>query len=82
MEKYLSNDDDFDPIHKEVAWCKGYQHWEEVVSQSAIGHNKDANTATLQMVMRNKYGWDREKDESKETTEPLIKSLAKKWRGK
>ncbi len=81
MEKYIAEDPEvFNPIHKEVAWSKGYQHWEEVTTQSAKGLNKDANTASLQMVMRNKYDWDKENSGQKETTEPYVKTLAQKWR--
>jgi len=82
MEKYIAEDEDLDPIHKEVAWCKGYQKWENVVSDSAEGKNKNANTASLQMLMRNKYDWDKENSSEKETQQPLIQKMAKKWREK
>jgi len=83
MEKYIANEpQEFNPIHKEIAWSKGYQHWEKVVSNSAEGKNKEANTASLQMVMRNKYDWDRENSTQKETSEPLVKTIAKMWRNK
>jgi hypothetical protein len=60
MEKYIKDEMEFDPAKKRIAECKGYQEWEKVVEGSARGTNKDANTATLQMVMRNKYGWDKQ----------------------
>lgn len=65
--------EEFDPIKKEIAHIKGYQRWEKVVEESAEGRNKDANTATLQMLMRNKYGWDKKdsNDENKETPEQI-----------
>lgn len=60
MEKYISNNPiDFSPIKKEIAEIKGFAYWEEVVEKSAEGKN-NANTASLQMLMRNKYGWDKE----------------------
>ena len=60
LEKYIEKyPDDFPPIQKEIAKKKGYQLWENVVHDSAKGINKDANTASLQMVMRNKYKWDK-----------------------
>ena len=81
MEKYIASEPcNFDPQKKAVAFCKGMQYWENVVNASAEGINKDANTATLQMLMRNKYGWDKDEYGSKESTQPLIKALAKKWR--
>ena len=59
IERYLEDELEFDPIKKEIAEADGYSLWEDVVADSAIGRNKDANTASLQMLMRNKYGWDR-----------------------
>ena len=50
----------FDPIQIESAKSKGYNLWEQVVEDSAEGKNKDANTASLQMLMRNKFSWDKE----------------------
>ncbi len=60
MEKYLLNEVEFDPTHKQIALAKGYGFWESVVEDSAIGKNDKANTASLQMLMRNKFGWDRD----------------------
>jgi len=59
MDKYLQNEVEFDPLHKKIAEVKGFARWEKVVEDSATGKNKDANTASLQMLMRNKYGWDK-----------------------
>lgn len=60
LERYLEDEVEFDPIHKRIAEAKGYGHWEGIVEESAIGKNKVANTASLQMLMRNKFGWDKE----------------------
>jgi hypothetical protein len=54
-------------IHKEFADAQGYARWEQIVEDSASGVNKEANTASLQMVMRNKFDWD-----AKENTEKKI----------
>lgn len=59
MEKYLKDSVIFDPSKKKIAMSKGFARWEEVVEQSADGKNQRANTATLQMLMRNKFGWDK-----------------------
>lgn len=60
IESYMEKDPvEFPPIHREFAQAKGYAHWEDIVGKSAQGKNKEANTASLQMVMRNKYGWDK-----------------------
>jgi hypothetical protein len=60
MEKYIKDTIEFDPLLKKNAESEGYSTWENVVMESARGDNKNANTATLQMLMRNKYGWDRQ----------------------
>ncbi len=64
--------------HKILARAEGYSVWEKVCEESAKGLNKEANTASLQMIMRNKFGWD--KPEEKETISPEavneIKNLA------
>ncbi len=59
MEKYMKDEVEFDPLKKKIAMCKGFGIWEEVVELSANGRNTKANTASLQMLMRNKFGWDR-----------------------
>lgn len=65
MEKYIKEDVVFEPIKKKIAEAKGFSMWETVLEESAKGKNQKANTATLQMLMRNKYGWD--KPEKRET---------------
>ncbi len=48
-----------DAKHMEVAISKGYALWEQNVENSATGSDKGkSNTASLQMIMRNKYKWD------------------------
>ena len=59
MEHYMKNEHDFPPEHLEVAKSEGFAVWEDIVSNSASGKNTKANTASLQMVMRNKYNWDK-----------------------
>lgn len=61
MLSYIKNNPaEFDSIKKEIAETKGYYLWESIAEESAEGKNKRANTASLQMIMRNKYGWDKE----------------------
>lgn len=63
LYKYIKDTKEFDPVKKELASSKGLNHWESVIEDAAIGKNDKANVAALQMLMRNKFGWD--KDESK-----------------
>ena len=70
MLSYIENKSEFDPLTKTISEAKGYQHWESIVEASATGCNKEANTASLQMLMRNKFGWDK-KEDSEEKVSPL-----------
>jgi|GEM_PF-1574705 len=64
MEKYIKeNPADFSPIKVKVALNKGYKKWEKVVNNSADGTDQKPNTASLNMLMRNKYGWDKKAEE-------------------
>lgn len=67
MEKYIKDDKEFDPLQKEIAESQGYAHWESVVEDSATGKNQKANTASLQMLMRNKFGWDKHENKTEES---------------
>lgn len=69
MEKYIKEDVVFEPIKKKIAEAKGFAMWETVLEESAKGKNTKANTATLQMLMRNKYGWDKSEKKDTEATE-------------
>lgn len=65
IESYLKEFPlEFPSIKKEIAFAQGYAHWEGVVDGSADGSNKDACTPSLNMLMRNKYDWDKETKES------------------
>lgn len=64
MLSYIKeNPIEFPSVKKEIADSKGFAFWEGILIDSASGKNKDASTASLQMIMRNKYGWDKPKEE-------------------
>jgi len=76
MDTYIKNEPQvFNPLKIEIAKSKGYNHWEQVAEESAKGINKDANTASLQMVMRNKFGWDKEDFTNKNSNETLVEKF-------
>jgi hypothetical protein len=78
MEVYIKDSPvDFPPIHKKMAHCKSYKKWEKVVMDSATGHNKDANTASLQMIMRHKFGWDKKEDNHEKVSEGTLEAHEK-----
>jgi hypothetical protein len=72
LESYIKDKVEFDPVQMELAKCEGYARWEQVVEDSAEGKNKDANTASLQMLMRNKYDWDKKEEvQQQQATEQI-----------
>ena len=78
MSKYIKDEKEFDPVHIEVAMAEGQAIWERRVIESALGTNKNANTASLQMFMRNTYGWDKpEKDDKEEDKKKSAEGLLK-----
>lgn len=79
MDKYIREEPNiFDPIKIIQAKSKGYEVWEGVVEDSASGKNKNANTASLQMLMRNKFGWDKEDHSTKSSNETLVEKFLNK----
>lgn len=77
MEKYIAESKALDPIKKEMAISQGLHIWEGICEESANGKNKKANTASLQMVMRNKFGWDKENKKEEEKYEK--DEMVDKW---
>lgn len=76
FEKYIKEyAHEFDSEEKKVAEAEGFNHWEGIVEDSAKGTNKDANTASLQMLMRNKYGWDKNEKNSDVPINPQFEAL-------
>lgn len=53
---------EFDMDKYDAAFRKGMQYYENVGSEIAIGKNEKGNVAALQMIMRNKFGWDKKKE--------------------
>lgn len=79
MDTYIKNEPGiFSSLQIECAKSKGYNIWEQVVEDSAKGINKDANTASLQMLMRNKYEWDKHEPEPKSNNETLVEKFLDK----
>lgn len=81
LEVYIQNEPDvFKPIQKQLALSKGFQKWEAVVEEVADGTNKEGNVAALQMLMRNKFGWDKQEDKKDaENFKPNASKLLEIW---
>jgi len=60
IQSYIEKDPvEFPAIKQRIAKAKGFARWEATLEQSADGINTKASTASIQMIMRNKYGWDK-----------------------
>jgi hypothetical protein len=60
MEKYIKNEPSiFDSNQKRMAESEGLNLWFSYLGDSAKGKNKDANVASLQIILRNMHGWDK-----------------------
>ncbi len=82
MEKYIRESEvDFPPIHKQMAEAESLKIWEERGLSMMLGQLEKCQPAIFQMFMRNKFGWDKESYGNKDTVEPLISRMARKWRG-
>lgn len=79
MENYIrTNPEDFPPLHKEIAEAKSYAHWEKLGYQMMIGEIKNSQPAIYQMMMRNKFGWDKEDKKIENSTQPLLVKMMEK----
>lgn len=68
LERYIAeNPVEFPPIHKEIAECESLKSWEMTAHDMAKGKIRNCQPAVLQMIMRNKFGWDR--DDAEEVAE-------------
>lgn len=57
-------------------FAEGYAHWLNIVDSSALGKNQYANTASIQMRMRNTYGWEKkDKQEEDKRAELVIQKM-------
>jgi|ERR1700759_622974 len=75
LEAYIKNNPtEFPAIKREIAMNKGLNRWESVVEDAADGKNKEASIPGLQMLMRNKYGWDKE-EKKKEGADEQVSAL-------
>lgn len=66
----LDFSEEFDLEHIAVAQAKSMKFWETILYDAAKGAAKDCSPASLQMIFRNKFGWDKNSahDEDTNTT--------------
>lgn len=80
MDSYVKKFEHLCSELKQVALAKSFGKWEQIVMDSAEGKNKKINTATLQMLMRNRFKWDSKLfqayDESSEVEDDPLEALS------
>lgn len=62
IERYIKEDEDLDPIHKEIAVAKSLAFWEQIGIDMILGKVLHCSPAVYQMIMRNKFGWDKDSE--------------------
>lgn len=82
MEKYIRDYNDLDPKHKEEALAKKYEVWFKKGIEMMEGRVDKCQPAIYQMIMRNIFGWDKEKTLQKDSSESLVKRITNAWREK
>lgn len=64
IERYIKDfPHEFDLMDLDIAYAKCYEIWENAVGDAALGYKPSAHGAALQMILRNKLGWDRQERE-------------------
>lgn len=66
--------EEFQAEQKSIAQAQSKRVWEDVLMDSARGNNTKANIAAIQMIMRNKFGWDK-RPEALESTQDQLQSF-------
>lgn len=78
MEKYIKeNPNEFPPIQKELAESESYATWFGLGKEMMLGKVEKCQPAIYQMIMRNKFGWDKEDKKENSTTQPLVVELVR-----
>jgi len=77
MEKYIrENPVEFPPLHKEIAECESLHKWENEGVSMMQGKVDKCQPAIYQMMMRNKFKWDKE-EKKEDTLEADVRTLIK-----
>ena len=81
MEKYIKDEPSvFDPVQRKNAEAKSLEHWEAIGKEMMLGKVKGCQPAIYQIMMRNKFKWDRESIVS-HSFEPEVRKLLDKLEG-
>jgi hypothetical protein len=59
IETYIKEDNDLDPKHKEMAVAMSFKIWEQLGYDMMVNKIEKCQPAIYQMMMRNKFGWDK-----------------------
>lgn len=50
--------EEFEEVERKIAWSKGFRQWEQKLYKDAYTPSKETNPAIMQIIFRNRYGWD------------------------
>ena len=79
MEKWMKEyPSEFPAIHMEISESKSLKKWERHVEDICMGKVKGAQPAALQMIMRNKFGWDKQ-ERSTNSHETDVQKVLLRW---
>lgn len=67
MENYLKTDNDFPSSHKTIAEAKALRKYIEWGRAMMLGQVEKSQPALFQILMRNMFGWDRDKENKTES---------------
>lgn len=76
MNRYIKDEEEFDPVLLQNAKCDGLFFWECELEKAALGKNPNVNIAALQMAMRHKFGWDKSDAHASEETKEAMAHFA------
>lgn len=62
IETYIKNDEDLDPLYKQIAISKSLDIWESLGKDMMLGQYEKCQPAIFQMFMRNKFQYDRKEE--------------------
>lgn len=71
LSPYMKNHEDlFPPEEIQFAETQGHKKWEKIVFDAALGKYQGHSAPLIQMIMRNKYDWDKD-TRNKEEVRPV-----------
>lgn len=82
MDHYIRDyPDEFPTTKVEEAKAKQYNFYLDFGLKLMQGQIEKGSPVVFQIFMRNMFSWDKEKNDKEDSEEPMVRKLAKLWRG-